>query len=144
MPSRADLASNPKGGAFNLTKERKRLLMMAFMGVAGFALLLALGGTLLAEDPTPWLVTALALLALALAAELVLLVWGDSREFDRNGEWYDWEKEANRAGARDVLLRCTGCNKTFPVKDTGERPLRTQCTHCGKSGVLKATAAPKR
>lgn len=126
-------------GRPRLTRERKRLLMMILMGVAVAAFLTALAATLLAPDgATTWLIVALAILALAVAGELVLLVWGDSREFDEKGEWYDWEKEAKKAAARDLLLRCTGCNQTFPVKDTGERPLRITCAHCGKSGVLKA------
>lgn len=142
MTSRGDLAKNPRGGRLRMPAFKnmppKRTLMMALMGVAFAAFLLALGVTVFkVANATTWLIVSLATLVLTVAAELVLLVWGENRKFDDSGEWYDWEKEAKKAGGKDLLLRCTGCNKTFPVKDTGERPLRTSCTHCGKTGTLR-------
>lgn len=35
-----------------------------------------------------------------------------------------------------VDLRCPECDNVFTVDDTGERPLRTTCAHCGAEGLV--------
>lgn len=83
----------------------------------------------------------LAILALVLVGEIVLLVVGRSKAFDEDGEWRDWQEET-KAAARELLLRCPTCGNTFPVMDTGERPLRHTCPHCGRIGILRESVDP--
>lgn len=127
-----------------LTVERRRIAFIALLVVAGLAFLVALGATLAASaNAGAWLIGSVVVIGLALAGELVLLVWGEQRRFDEaGGEWYDWEKEGKRA--EELLLRCPSCKQTFSLLDTGERPLRHSCPHCGRAGVLREPRAPAR
>lgn len=43
---------------------------------------------------------------------------------------------APAAGVRKLKLRCGGCKEVFSIEDTGERPLKRGCPHCGRMGVI--------
>ena len=122
-----------------LTVQQRRKAFFGLLAVAVVAFLVALVATLAAvPNAGAWLVGAVILLMLALGGEIVLLVWGETKRFDDEGEWYAWENEARRA--QEVILRCSNCRETFTLMDTGERPLRHACPHCGVTGVLKEPA----
>lgn len=38
---------------------------------------------------------------------------------------------------RRLKLRCGGCKEVFVIEDTGERPLRRPCPHCGRMGEIR-------
>lgn len=38
---------------------------------------------------------------------------------------------------KKLKLRCGGCKQVFAIDDTGERPLRNRCPHCGRMGEIK-------
>lgn len=113
----------------------------------GILLAVAIAAILVAVLYTLWyprqaptvLKIVVAVLFVALLGEIWLLVAGRGQRFDEEGEWRDWQSET-AAASRELLLRCTTCGNTFPVIDTGERPLRHTCPHCGRVGVLKEPA----
>ena len=37
---------------------------------------------------------------------------------------------------KKMKLRCGGCKEVFSIEDTGERPLRRACPHCGRMGQI--------
>lgn len=127
--------------ALALDVRTRRIAFVALLVVAALAFVTALVATLrAAPDAGTWLLVSVVVLVLALAGELFLLLYGASRPFDEgDAEWYNWEKEAREAG--DLLLRCSSCRQTFTLRDTGERPLRHACPHCGRKGILRD--APK-
>jgi hypothetical protein len=118
------------------TKTR-RMLILGFMGLGLLGLVLAAAATVLAFDnAATWLLAALVIVAISVAAELVLLVVGEQEAFDASGEWHDWEQESQTAGG-ELVLRCPACGDTFNMVDDGARPLRGTCPHCGAGGVLQ-------
>lgn len=52
---------------------------------------------------------------------------------------FDDEEEAAEAEADlpTLSLKCPACDTQFEVEDDGDRPLKTTCPGCGKSGKLK-------
>ncbi|MFA5861556.1 MAG: hypothetical protein WDA16_07660 [Candidatus Thermoplasmatota archaeon] len=38
---------------------------------------------------------------------------------------------------RRLKLRCGGCKEVFVIEDSGERPLRRPCPHCGRMGEIR-------
>lgn len=36
-----------------------------------------------------------------------------------------------------LRLRCGGCKEVFAIDDSGERPLRRPCPHCGRTGEIR-------
>lgn len=38
---------------------------------------------------------------------------------------------------KKLKLRCGGCREVFSIEDTGERPLRRPCPHCGRVGEVR-------
>ncbi len=46
------------------------------------------------------------------------------------------EEEEPLGEVETISLSCPACETQFDVEDTGERPLRTTCPGCGKSGKL--------
>ncbi|MHB8604505.1 MAG: FmdB family zinc ribbon protein [Thermoplasmatota archaeon] len=125
-----------------LTVEKRRTWIIALLAVAIIAFLAAVAVLFTAPDnPGPWLVGALVLLVLALAGELFLLVYSESKKFDEQpADWYEWEKETR--GTEELLLRCSNCRETFTVLDDGTRPLHHTCPHCGRAGVLRDAPPP--
>jgi len=122
----------------------RRILILAAAGAGLVGLLLALSAVVLAlDDAAMWIVAGLVLLALAVAAELALLVAGEAEAFDEAGEWHDWEAQA-ATPAGELVLRCAGCGETFTMADTGARPLTGACPHCGQSGVLRGEPVAER
>lgn len=56
-------------------------------------------------------------------------------------DWYDEEADLEEADEDEVVgipetiaLRCPRCTNVFNLQDTGERPLRHTCPHCGATG----------
>ncbi len=131
----------PKG-----TKERagwKPVLFWCFLGLGVVSFLVAVVATFaLPNAAEPWLVGAVIGLVIALTGEVVLLVMGGGRVFDQEEEWYDWEEEAEKPKATQMILKCAKCMRTFPLLDDGTRPLRAECPHCGRGGFLKDPQAP--
>lgn len=41
------------------------------------------------------------------------------------------------AAPKRLKLRCGGCKQVFVIEDTGERPLRRPCPHCGRTGEIR-------
>lgn len=41
------------------------------------------------------------------------------------------------APAKRLRLRCGGCKEIFAIDDSGERPLRRPCPHCGRTGEIR-------
>lgn len=37
---------------------------------------------------------------------------------------------------KKLKLRCGGCKEVFSIEDTGERPLKRACPHCGRIGKI--------
>lgn len=37
---------------------------------------------------------------------------------------------------KKIKLRCGGCKEIFSIEDSGERPLRRACPHCGRMGQI--------
>jgi len=37
---------------------------------------------------------------------------------------------------KKLKLRCGGCKEVFTIEDSGERPLRRACPHCGRMGQI--------
>lgn len=37
---------------------------------------------------------------------------------------------------KKLKLRCGGCKEVFVIEDSGERPLKRPCPHCGRTGVI--------
>ena len=37
---------------------------------------------------------------------------------------------------KKIKLRCGGCKEVFSIEDTGERPLKRACPHCGRVGKI--------
>ena len=37
---------------------------------------------------------------------------------------------------RKMKLRCGGCKEVFSIEDSGERPLKRACPHCGRMGQI--------
>lgn len=125
-----------------MAPERRRALTWTLMGVALVTLLVAVAVWLATPEyaVTAFIVAAVVFL-LVLVAELALLLVGEAIPFDEQGEWHKYTEEATRPPGEELLLRCTGCGDVFTVIDTGVRPLRHACPHCGKIGVLKAPPA---
>ncbi len=125
----------------DLDVRKRRIAFFVLLGVALSAFIVGIVVTVLAlESATTWLVAMLAVMVVALALEILLFFWGESRAFDEKGEWHEWEAEAR--GGKEILLRCSACRETFTLLDTGERPLRHACPHCGRSGVLREPRPP--
>lgn len=121
--------------------ERRRTLTWALMAVGLVTIVVAVTVWLtVTKYATTAFLVALVVLLLVLLAELALLVVGEAIPFDEQGDWHRYTEEATRPAGEELLLRCTGCGDVFTVIDTGARPLRTPCPHCGKIGVLKAPA----
>lgn len=40
------------------------------------------------------------------------------------------------APVKKLKLRCGGCKEVFSIEDTGERPLKRACPHCGRIGKI--------
>lgn len=122
-----------------LTIEQRRVAFIVLSAVAVASFIVALAATLIASaSASAWLYGSAIVLVLALAGEIFLLVWGENKEFDEDGDWYEWEDEATPVD--ELLLRCPGCSETFTVSDSGERPLRHECPHCGRAGVIRGAA----
>ena len=43
---------------------------------------------------------------------------------------------APAAPVKKLKLRCGGCKEVFSIEDTGERPLKRACPHCGRIGKI--------
>lgn len=43
---------------------------------------------------------------------------------------------APAAAVKKLKLRCGGCKEVFSIEDTGERPLKRACPHCGRIGKI--------
>lgn len=41
------------------------------------------------------------------------------------------------APVKKLKLRCGGCREVFSIDETGERPLRRPCPHCGRVGEVR-------
>ena len=46
------------------------------------------------------------------------------------------EPEPPAAPVKKLKLRCGGCKEVFTIEDTGERPLKRACPHCGRIGKI--------
>ena len=122
--------------------ERRRALTWGLMGVGALTIAVAVVVWLAATKyATTAFIVALVVLLVILVAELALLVVGEAIPFDEQGDWHRYTEEATRPPSEELLLRCTGCGDVFTVIDTGVRPLRTPCPHCGKVGVLRQPAS---
>ena len=44
---------------------------------------------------------------------------------------------AEPAPVKRLKLRCGGCREVFSIDDSGERPLRRPCPHCGRVGEVR-------
>mgnify|MGYP002394882614 CR=1 FL=1 len=45
--------------------------------------------------------------------------------------------EEEKPERKDLKVRCPACSNIFKVEDTGERPLKMTCTHCGATGMIE-------
>lgn len=41
-----------------------------------------------------------------------------------------------QSAIKKIKLRCGGCKEVFSIEDSGERPLRRACPHCGRVGQI--------
>lgn len=125
-----------------LSLKARRIAFVVLLVVALAALAVALWATLSARaDAGTWLIAAVVVLVLALAGELVLLVFREKSSVDEGGDWYNWESQTK---GEEILLRCPNCKETFTLLDTGQRPLKHACPHCGRQGVLNEKPAPSK
>jgi DNA-directed RNA polymerase subunit M/transcription elongation factor TFIIS len=131
--------------------------------LAGVFLLAALVYYALNAAGSGWFLwVAIVVLALLLVAEAVVLVTGIATEENVGPPWLSGEQRhatTTAAGAavgtegqeaepepeherepepepehREIDLECPECSQMFAVEDTGERPLATECPHCGARG----------
>lgn len=127
--------------------------------LAGVLLLVALVYYALNAAGSGWFLwVAIVLLAVLLVVELAVLVTGIAREENVGPPWLAGaetaEASTTSAGATvgpdaeeqpdaepaavhehpEIDLQCPACEDMFTVEDTGERPLATQCPHCGAQG----------
>lgn len=124
-----------------LSLKARRAAFVVLLVIALAALAVAIVVTVSASaDAGTWLIAAVVVLVLALAGELLLLVFRAPNKIDEGGDWYAWESESK---GEEILLRCPNCKETFTLLDTGERPLKHACPHCGRPGVLNDRAAAK-
>lgn len=129
---------------------------------AGLFLLAALVYYALNAAGSGWFLwVAIVVLAVLLVAEAVVLATGIAREEDVGPPWLTGETQAASATAEtetadettvggpasaspeparepepapEIDLQCPECSEMFAVEDTGERPLATECPHCGAQG----------
>lgn len=124
-----------------LSLKARRVSFVVLLVIAIAALAAALYATFSARaDASTWLIASVVVLVLALAGELVLLVFREPSKVDEGGDWYDWESQSK---GEEILLRCPNCRETFTLLDTGERPLKHACPHCGRQGVLNDRPSAK-
>lgn len=139
----ADEARDRRG--FDLTVERRRQIFMVLAAVAALAFLFALVPTLLALPSAPsYLVIAVVVLAVDIIVMLVVLLYGETEEFDEDAVWTEEEEryQEPEPEGQELLLRCKHCGEVFPVLDDGSRPLRHTCPNCGTSGILRNLPEP--
>ncbi|MHB8585318.1 MAG: FmdB family zinc ribbon protein [Thermoplasmatota archaeon] len=139
----------------------RRILLWTLLGIAILALFAAGTAILFPNDSSVSLLEgALVVLLLALAGEVVLILMARAEApQEPEEEWTAAEAATASPSAAqgpaspapapkplpEILLRCTSCGNVFTVVDTGERPLRHACPHCGRVGILRdvpADAAP--
>jgi DNA-directed RNA polymerase subunit RPC12/RpoP len=48
----------------------------------------------------------------------------------------DYAPPAPAVVPKNLRLRCGGCKQIFSIEDTGERPLKRPCPHCGRMGQI--------
>lgn len=125
---------------------------------AGLFLLAALVYYALNAAGSGWFLwVAIAVLAVLLVAEAAVLVTGIAREENVGPPWLAGPEAASQATtteagatvggpepeaepepepepAPEIDLQCPECTEMFAVEDTGERPLATECPHCGAQG----------
>lgn len=118
--------------------------------LAGVLLLVALVYYGLNASGSGWyLWVAIVLLVLLLIVEAAVLATGIAREENVGPPWLSGEahaagtttagttvggQEAEPEDRPEIDLECPECTEMFTVEDTGERPLATECPHCGAQG----------
>jgi predicted RNA-binding Zn-ribbon protein involved in translation (DUF1610 family) len=136
----------------------RKIFFWTLFGISVLAVVAAVSDLFFNPDAAvPVLEGALVVLILALGAEIVLVLLERDRTFEEemNAEMQAEPSAGPAAPAmvgasaaasampasRELLLRCTTCGNVFAVEDTGERPLRHACPHCGRVGVLRSPPA---
>lgn len=149
-------------------EDNRRDASLVVGGLAAFFLLAAILFYGLAPSASGWFLWAsIVVLVLLLIAEAVVLATGIAREENVGPHWLS-EPEAHRgqaagtAGAAtatqaeqepdevpeppsppEIDLECPECREMFTVEDTGERPLHTECPHCGAAGHVNLDNLPE-
>lgn len=143
--------------------ETRRLASLIVLGLAGVFLVGALLYFGIDAAGSGWFLwVAIAVLALLLLAEAAIIATGVARE-EGGPEWLagpqaaatTTQEPAERGPASEpapepesetehvhVDLKCPQCGDLFSVHDTGERPLHTQCPHCGAEGHVDLETPP--
>jgi predicted RNA-binding Zn-ribbon protein involved in translation (DUF1610 family) len=139
---------------------QRRVGSILALAVAAVLLVAALAVYfLMGEDGAIVYWTLVALVALALLFEVLLLVlrpraadaagaaWTPEPQTDTQPksepepQWAPPPEVPSGLPVRTLTLRCSDCGTVFDVADTGERPLRHVCPGCGAEGTLRDEAA---
>lgn len=143
--------------------ELRRQASLIVLAVGGLFLVGALLFFGLDAAASGWFLwVTIAVLVLLLVAEVAIVATGIAREEDAGPAWLraepahvppetepaDEPAGGPAAGAAtaepggEIDLRCPECAEMFSVEDTGERPLHTECPHCGAEGHVDIEAPP--
>jgi Zn finger protein HypA/HybF involved in hydrogenase expression len=134
----------------------RRITSLILGGVAVFLLVGALVYYELDPASSGWFLwVAIVTLVVLLLAEAAVLLTGIAREENVGPPWLagetaeaetDTRTETTAVGPEpdeepephrehpEIDLQCPECAEMFAVEDTGERPLATECPHCGAQG----------
>lgn len=142
--------------------ETRRTASLIVLGAAGVFLVAALLYFGLDATGSGWFLwVAIVVLALLLIVEAAIVATGVARE-EGGPEWLagpgaaaattgahaepgpgpSAEPEPPSEEHVHIDLQCPECGDLFSVHDTGERPLHTQCPHCGAEGHVDLEQPP--
>lgn len=138
------------------TRRKASLIVLGLAGVLLLASLVFYGVAPAASGTFLWV--AIVALVLLLVAEAAILATGIAREDDVGPAWLgatqtapagsaSTQQRAATAGTPppgaqpeeldSIDLKCPECQEQFTAEDTGERPLETECPHCGAKGNVE-------
>lgn len=135
------------------TRRNASLIVLALGGLFLVGALLFFG---IAAASSGWFLwITIAVLVILLLVQLAIVATGIATEEQSGPEWLRAEPAAAGAATAEtggaepepepegpdvgyapdqIDLRCPECAEMFTVDDTGERPLHTECPHCGAEG----------
>jgi len=138
--------------------QTRRQVSLVVLGLAGAFLIAALLFFGINAPASGWFLwLTIGVLAVLLLVEAVVVATGIASEEGAGPAWLRGEPaHAAAAGTappstdepepagETIELRCPECAEMFAVEDTGERPLHTECPHCGAEGHVDIDEPPEQ